>query len=160
MTAAMAVFGFGVLNFLSGWRAGVLLLAGALVSATGLYEWQQLIELMNAKLDNQKTPQSTGWVLTMFFLRLGFAAVVIYVSLKCFRGPYYALVAGLGLASRGPAGRSRASVALLRSKSTNRRNHARATRFADATAEPHLCRAAHGAAHDAGHSRRASHRAN
>jgi len=99
MTAAMAVFGFGLLNFLLGWRAGVLLLAGTLVSATGLYEWQQLVEHMNAKLDNQKTPQSTGWVLTMFFLRLGFAAAVIYVSLRCFRAPYYALVAGLGLAA-------------------------------------------------------------
>jgi len=97
LTAAMAVFGFGLLNFLTGWQSGVLLLAGALVSATGLYEWQQLIELMNAKLDNKKTPQSTGWVLTMFFLRLGFAATIIYVSLRCFRGPYYALVAGLGL---------------------------------------------------------------
>lgn len=97
LTAAMAVFGFGLLNFLVGWQAGVLLLAGAVVSGTGLYEWQQLIELMNAKLDNQKTPRSTGWVLTMFFLRLGFAAAVIYVSLRCFRGPYYALVAGLGL---------------------------------------------------------------
>ena len=54
---------------------------------------------MNAKLDNQKTPQSTGRVLTMFVLRLGFAAVVIYVSLKCFREPVYALVGGLGLAA-------------------------------------------------------------
>jgi hypothetical protein len=99
MMAAMAVFGFGVLNFLSGWRAGVLLLAGTLVSGTGVYEWQQLVGHMNAKLDNQKTPRSTGWVLTTFFLRLGFAAAVIYVSLRCFRGPYYALVAGLGLAA-------------------------------------------------------------
>jgi hypothetical protein len=97
MTAAMAVIGFGLLNLLMGWRAGVLLLAGALVSGTGLYEWQQLIELINAKLDQQKPPRPTGWVVMMFFLRLGFAAAVIYVSLKCFRGPYYALVAGLGL---------------------------------------------------------------
>jgi hypothetical protein len=97
LTAAMALSGFGLLNFLFGWKTGAQLLAGAAVSATGLYEWQQLIELMNAKLDNQKTPRSTGWVLTMFFLRLGVAAAVIYVTLRCFRGPYYALVAGLGL---------------------------------------------------------------
>ncbi len=97
LTAAMAVFGFGVLDFLFGWKPGVQLLAGAAVSGTGLYEWQQLIELMNAKLDNQQPPRSTAWVLTMFFLRLGFAAVVIYVTLKCFKGPFYALVAGLGL---------------------------------------------------------------
>jgi hypothetical protein len=97
MTAAMAVFGFGALNLLAGWRMGLQFLAGAFVSATGLYEWQQLIELMNAKLDNQKTPRSTGWVVTMFFLRLGVAAAVIYVTLKCLPGPYYALIAGLGL---------------------------------------------------------------
>jgi hypothetical protein len=97
LTAAMAVFGFGVLSFLFGWKPGVQLLAGAAVSGTGLYEWQQLIELMNAKLDNQQAPRSTVWVLTMFFLRLGFAAAVICGTLKCFKGPYYALVAGLGL---------------------------------------------------------------
>ena len=33
----------------------------------------------------------------MFFIRLLFAAAVIYATLKCFRGPYYALLAGLGL---------------------------------------------------------------
>jgi hypothetical protein len=97
LTASMAVFGFGVLDFLFGWKPGVQFLAGAAVSGTGLYEWQQLIELMNAKLDNQQPPRSTAWVLTMFFLRLGFAAAVIYVTLKCFKGPFYALVAGLGL---------------------------------------------------------------
>jgi hypothetical protein len=97
LTAVMAIFGFGLLCFWFGWKPGVQLLAGAVVSGTGLYEWQQLIELMNAKLDKQKTPRSTGWVLGMFFLRLGFAAAVIYVTLRCFRGPFYALVAGLGL---------------------------------------------------------------
>lgn len=97
LTAAMAVFGFGVLNFLFGWKPGIQFLAGAAVSGTGLYEWQQLIELMNAKLDKRQAPRSTAWVLAMFFLRLGFAAAVIYATLKCFRGPYYALLAGLGL---------------------------------------------------------------
>jgi hypothetical protein len=99
LTTAMALLGFGLLNFLWGWQSGVLLLAGTLVSATGIYEWQQLIGLMNAKLDQEKTPHSTGFVLSMFFLRLGLAAGVIYVSLKCFRGPFYALVGGLGLAA-------------------------------------------------------------
>ena len=97
LTAAMAVFGFGVLTLLTGWQLGVQLLAGAFVSATGLYEWQQLIELMNARLDNQKGPRPTGFVVTMFLLRLGAAAAIIYVTLKCFSGPYYALLAGLGL---------------------------------------------------------------
>ena len=97
MTAAMALFGFGLLNLLTGWRTGVQFLAGAFVSATGLYEWQQLIDLINAKLDNQRVPRPTAWVVTMFFLRLGVAAAIIYVTLKCLPGPYYALLAGLGL---------------------------------------------------------------
>jgi hypothetical protein len=87
----------GVLTAVSGWRTGVIFLAGAVVSVTGIYEWRELIRLLNAKLDNQKSPKSTGWVVTMFFLRLGFAAVVVYVSLKCSRGSPYALLAGLGL---------------------------------------------------------------
>jgi membrane protein implicated in regulation of membrane protease activity len=99
MTAALAVFAFGVLSLLLGWKTGALFLSGVLVSATGLYEWQQLVGHMNAKLDQQKTPHSTGFVLGMFLLRLGLAAGVIYVSLKCFRGPVYALVGGLGLAA-------------------------------------------------------------
>ena len=97
MTAALAVFAFGVLSLLVGWRTGALFLSGVLVSATGLYEWQQLVGHMNAKLDQQKTPHSTGFVLGMFLLRLGLAAGVIYVSLKCSRGSPYALLAGLGL---------------------------------------------------------------
>lgn len=99
MTAALAVFAFGVLSFLLGWKTGALFLSGVLVSATGLYEWQQLVGHMNAKLDQQESPHSTGFVLGMFLVRLGLAAAVIYVSLKCFRGPVYALVGGLGLAA-------------------------------------------------------------
>jgi len=34
----------------------------------------------------------------MFFLRLGIAALIIYVSLRCFHGSLYALLTGLGLA--------------------------------------------------------------
>jgi hypothetical protein len=75
-----------------------MFVAGAVVSMTGLYEWRELIALLNAKLDKQKSSKSTGWVVTMFFLRLGFAALVVYVTLKCSRGSPYALLAGLGLA--------------------------------------------------------------
>ena len=98
MTVAMAIFIFGVLAFVTGWRSGALFLAGAAVSATGIYEWQELISLVNARLDNRKAPRATGFVLTMFFLRLCLALAIIYVTLKCFNGSPYALVAGLGLA--------------------------------------------------------------
>jgi hypothetical protein len=97
MTVALAIFGFGVLFLVGGWQNGVAYLIGAAIAATGLYEWQQLIAVINAKLDNKKAPRSTGFVLIMLFLRLGVAAAAIYVSLKCFRGSPYALVGGLGL---------------------------------------------------------------
>jgi hypothetical protein len=97
-TAILAVVGFLALLFTRGWQTAVLFIAGAVVSATGLYEWQQLIGVINAKLDNQRSPRATGFTLTMFFLRLGFAAAVIYVSLRFLEGSLYALVAGLSLA--------------------------------------------------------------
>lgn len=87
-----------VLTFTVGWQTAVLLLVGAFVSATGLYEWQQLIGLINAKLDNARSPRSSGWVVTMFFLRLLAAALVLYVSLRSLHGSVYALLGGLGLA--------------------------------------------------------------
>lgn len=97
----IAIFALAIAAILAvtaGWQTAVLLLVGAGVSATGLYEWQKLIELINAKLDKQKTPKSAGFVVGMFFLRFGIAAAVLYGSLKCFHGSIYALIAGLGLA--------------------------------------------------------------
>jgi hypothetical protein len=96
--AAMAVILFGVFAFVDGWRVGVVSLGGSLVSLTGIYEWQQLIQFVNARLDNRKPPRSTARVAIMFFLRLSFAALIVYVSLKCSRGTPYAVIAGLGLA--------------------------------------------------------------
>jgi len=97
-TAVTALVGSAVLAIATGWQTAALFLSGALVSATGLYEWQQLIGFINAKLDNQKPPRATGFTLTMLFLRLGIAALIIYASLRCFHGSLYALLAGLGLA--------------------------------------------------------------
>jgi hypothetical protein len=97
----IAILGVALTSILAvtaGWRTAAMLLVGAAISAVSLYEWERLIAIINAKLDNQKTPQSTGFVVTMFFLRFGIAAAVLYVSLKCFHGSLYALVAGLGLA--------------------------------------------------------------
>lgn len=98
LTALLAVIGFVALLIALGWQTGALFVAGAVVSATGLYEWQQLIALVNAKLDNQRTPRSSGFVVMMFFLRLSIAAAIIYASLKFLDGSFYALLAGLALA--------------------------------------------------------------
>jgi hypothetical protein len=97
-TAILAALGAIALTFTVGWQTAALFIAGALVSVTGLYEWQQLIGVINAKLDSQRSPRSTALTITMFFLRLGIAGLIIYASLRYFHGSLYALVAGLGLA--------------------------------------------------------------
>jgi hypothetical protein len=55
--------------------------------------------VINAKLNNQKTPRSAPAVVLFFVLRLTVFAGVIYGSLKCFHGSVVALLCGLGLAA-------------------------------------------------------------
>ncbi|HTW45809.1 MAG TPA: hypothetical protein VMD58_09710 [Acidobacteriaceae bacterium] len=98
LTVILAVLGAAVLTIAFGWQTAALFLAGAIVSLTGIYEWQQLIVIVNAKLDNQQPPRATGFTLIMFFLRLGIAGLIIYASLRWFHGSLYALLSGLGLA--------------------------------------------------------------
>ncbi len=87
-----------ILLFVSGWRNAAMLAVGALISAASILEWQRLIRLFNAKLDQKKTPRGTVTVLTFFVLRLTIFAAAIYGSLKCFQGSAIALLCGLGLA--------------------------------------------------------------
>lgn len=99
--AVLAAVLFVAVTLVAGWRSGVLLIVGAIVSASGVYEWQRLIGVVNARLDNAQSPRGAGPVVAMFFLRMLFAAGLVYVSLKCFHGSIYALVAGLALAVVG-----------------------------------------------------------
>jgi hypothetical protein len=85
-------------TFTLGWRSGLLALAGALISYTGIREWRNLAIAIFAKLDNRQTARPIGRTLVMFFLRLAMVAAVLYVSLRCLHGSIYALVAGIGLA--------------------------------------------------------------
>jgi hypothetical protein len=87
-----------VLLFASGWRDAAMMAVGVLISAASILEWQRLIRLINAKMDNKKTPRGTLLVVAFFVLRLTLFAGAIYVSLKCFRGSVVALLCGLGLA--------------------------------------------------------------
>lgn len=82
----------------SGWRNAAMVAVGAAISAASILEWQRLIRLFNAKLDQQKTPRRGIAVALFFVLRLTIYAAVIYGSLKCFRGSAIALLCGLGLA--------------------------------------------------------------
>lgn len=81
-----------------GWQSGLLALAGAAISYTGIREYRSLSEAIFAQMDNQKTPRPLGRTLVLFFLRLAGAGLVLYVSLECLHGTVYALVAGIGLA--------------------------------------------------------------
>jgi hypothetical protein len=97
-TLILGLFPALALLFASGWRNAAMLATGALISAASILEWQRLIRLINAKLDNQKTPRSALVVVGFFVLRLTVFAGVIYGSLKCFQGSVIALLCGLGLA--------------------------------------------------------------
>ena len=81
-----------------GWRNGAMLAVGAAISAASIWEWQRLVRVINARLDQQKTPASTPLVVLFFVFRLTVFAGVIYGSLKGIHGSVVALLFGLGLA--------------------------------------------------------------
>src|ERR1035441_2009792 len=83
----------------SGWRSAAMLLTGTLISAASILEWQRLVRVINAKLNNRKAPRSAPAVVLFFVLRLTVFAGAIYGSLKCFQGSVVALLCGLGLAA-------------------------------------------------------------
>jgi len=87
-----------VLLFATGWRDAAMLAVGAAISAASIMEWQRLVRLINAKLDNKKSPRSTAAVVVFFVLRLTVFGGAIYGSLRCFHGSVVALLCGLGLA--------------------------------------------------------------
>ena len=94
----LALVLFVILTFTLGWQSGLLLLAGAAISYTGIIEWRSLALAVFAQLDHRQSARPMGRTLVMFFLRLGMVAAILYVSLKCLNGSVYALVAGIGLA--------------------------------------------------------------
>ena len=83
----------------SGWRNAAMMVTGTLISAASILEWQRLVRVINAKLNNRKTPRSAAAVVIFFVLRLTVYAGVIYGSLKCFEGSAVALLCGLGAAA-------------------------------------------------------------
>lgn len=87
-----------VLLVASGWRNAAMFGTGAVISGASILEWQRLIRLFNAKLDQKKTPRGAAAVVGFFVIRLTVFAAAIYGSLKCFQGSAIALLCGLGLA--------------------------------------------------------------
>jgi len=80
-----------------GWSTALLLVVGAGISGSGLWEWRKLMTSMMAYMDAGGEAKPIGPVLAGFFLRLGLAIAVLYVSLKFLDGSVYALAVGLGL---------------------------------------------------------------
>ena len=80
-----------------GWQSAVLLLVGALISGSGLFEWLRLMTAVMVRMDGGAKARPMGLVLFGFFLRLGLTVVLLYVSLKILNGSVYALAAGLAL---------------------------------------------------------------
>jgi hypothetical protein len=80
-----------------GWQSAVLLLVGAAISGSGLWEWLRLMTAVMARMDVGGEARPMGLVLAGFFLRLGLTIVILYVSLKFLDGSVYALAAGIGL---------------------------------------------------------------
>jgi hypothetical protein len=83
------------------WQSALLLLVGALISGTGLFEWLRLMSALAARMDASSESSALvkpmAPVLIGFFLRLLFAIVLLYGSLKLLNGSVYALAAGLAL---------------------------------------------------------------
>ncbi len=98
-TLILGVFSSAAVLIGSNWRNGAMLLTGTLISAASILEWRHLVKVVNARLDNQRTPTSAAAVVLFFVLRLTIFAGVIYGSLKCFQGSVVALLCGLGLAA-------------------------------------------------------------
>jgi hypothetical protein len=80
-----------------GWRSAALLAVGVLISGSGLWEWLRLMTAVMIRMDGGEKARPMGLLLAGFFLRLGGAIAVLYVSLRFLDGSVYALAAGLGM---------------------------------------------------------------
>lgn len=97
MLLILAVIAAAVCCWFWNWQSAVLLLVGAAISSTGLWEWLRLMTAINQRMDAGGTPRPMGMILFGFFGRLGLTLVVLYVSLKYLHGSVIALAVGLGL---------------------------------------------------------------
>ena len=93
----IAVVAAALVGWKLGWQSAALLLVGALISGSGLWEWLRLMTAVMERLDGGEQARPMGRVLVGFFLRLGLTVVLLYVSLKELNGSVYALAGGLAL---------------------------------------------------------------
>lgn len=118
--AIFALIGAVVLLPVKGWPSAVMYIVGALISTTGVWEWRRLMTAVALQMDNAADQENAasaaaesaiqqtegeeagagkkprmGFVLAVFFLRLGVTVAVLYVTLKYLQGSVFALAAGL-----------------------------------------------------------------
>ncbi|KAA6464993.1 hypothetical protein DYQ86_03300 [Acidobacteria bacterium AB60] len=98
LTAVLGAVLAVILWIAMSWRDAAMMAVGAAISALSILEWQRLIRLFNARMDQQKMPRGAVMVVGFFLLRLFLFGAAIYGSLKCFKGSAIALLVGLGLA--------------------------------------------------------------
>jgi hypothetical protein len=101
MVCVAVVLGTALLWWKLGWQSAALLVVGALISGSGLYEWLRLMTAIMARMDwGGESPapiRPIAPVLMVFFIRLGIALALLYGSLKFLDGSIYALIGGLAL---------------------------------------------------------------
>ena len=97
LLAVVTVVGALLLWWKMGWQSAALLVVGAAISGSGLFEWLRLMTAVMARMDGGAKARPMGMVLLGFFLRLGLTIVLLYVSLKVLNGSVYALAGGLAL---------------------------------------------------------------
>ena len=97
MLAVIAVVGALLLWWKMSWQSAVLLMVGAVISGSGLWEWLRLMTAVMARMDQGGEAKPMGMVLLGFFMRLAATVALLYVSLKVLNGSVYALAAGLAL---------------------------------------------------------------
>jgi hypothetical protein len=97
LLAVMTVLGALLLWWKLEWQSALLLVVGAVISGSGLFEWLRLMTAVMERMDGGDKPRPMGMLLTGFFLRLAGVVVLLYVSLKALNGSVYALAAGLAL---------------------------------------------------------------
>ncbi len=97
LLVGVTVVGAVVLWWKLGWQSAALLVVGAAISGSGLFEWLRLMTAVMARMDGGEKARPMGMVLVGFFVRLGLTIVLLYVSLKVLNGSVYALAGGLAL---------------------------------------------------------------
>jgi hypothetical protein len=97
LLVVLSVVGAALFWWARNWQSAVLLIVGAGISLTSLWEWLRLMTAINERMDKGRSPRPMGMILFGFFARLALTLAVLYVSLKFLHGTVLALATGLGL---------------------------------------------------------------